>query len=72
MNAQIGKNRNHEFSQRNSSNRNGQHLTDFTMENSSTCLNTNFQKRKGKLWIYTYANNTKTPVDYIFIKEKME
>ena len=29
MNAQIGKNANHKFSLHNSSNRNGQHLTDF-------------------------------------------
>ena len=29
MNAQIGKNRNHKYSLHNSSNRNGQHLTDF-------------------------------------------
>ena len=55
MNAQIGKNRNHEYSQHNSSNRNGQHLTDFTIENRLTCPNTNFQKREGKLWTYTYA-----------------
>ena len=33
MNAQIGKNVNHKFSLHNSSNRNGQHLTDFTLEN---------------------------------------
>ena len=58
MNAKIGKNGNHKFSQQNSSNRNRQHLTDFTLENRLTCLNTNFQKREGKLWTYTYANNS--------------
>ena len=63
MNAQIGKNVNHKFSLHNSSNRNGQHLTDFTLENRLTCLNTNFQKRVGKLWTYTYANNTKAQID---------
>ena len=36
MNAQIGKNRNHKFSRHNSSNRNGQHLTDFMIENRLT------------------------------------
>ena len=42
MNAQIGKNINHnKFSLHNSSNRNG-HLTDFTHENRLTFLNTNF------------------------------
>ena len=35
MNAQIGKNVNHKFSLHNSSNRNGEHLTDFTLENAS-------------------------------------
>ena len=33
MNAQISKNVNHKFSLHNSSNRNGQHLNDFTLEN---------------------------------------
>ena len=35
MNAQIGKNRNNKYSLHNTSNRNGQHLTDFMIENSS-------------------------------------
>ena len=47
MNAKIGKNGNHKYSLHNSSNRNGQHLTDFTIENRLTCLNTNFQKWEG-------------------------
>ena len=45
MNAQIGKNVNHKFSLLNSSSGNGEHLTDFTLENRLTCLNTKFQKR---------------------------
>ena len=49
MNAQIGKNVNHKFSLHNSLNRNGEHLTDFMIENRFTCLNTKFQKREGKL-----------------------
>ena len=69
-NAQIGKNVNHKFSLHNSSNRNRQHLTDFTIENRLTCLNTNFQKREGKLWTYTCTNNTKTQIDYVFINKK--
>ena len=40
MNAQIGKNINYKFSLHNLSNRNGQHLTDFTLENKLICLNT--------------------------------
>ena len=69
MNSQIGKNGNHKFSQHNSSNRNGQHLTDFQIKNRLKCLNTNFQKKK-KLWTYTYPNNTKAQIDYVFIKKK--
>ena len=52
MNAQIDKNVNHKFSLHNSSNRNGQHLTDFMLENRLTCLNKNFQKREGKLHLH--------------------
>ena len=50
VNAKIGKNVNHKSGLYNSSNRNWEHLTDFTLENRLTCLNTKFQKRKGKLW----------------------
>ena len=46
MNTQIVKYVNHKFSQHNSSNRNGQHLTYFMIENKLTCLNTKFQKRR--------------------------
>ena len=50
MNAQIGKNRNNKYSQHNTSNRNGQHLTDFTIENSLYWGMLIYQKREGKLW----------------------
>ena len=50
VNAQITKNRNIKYSLHNTSNRNGQHLTDFRIENRLTCLNTNYQNREGKLW----------------------
>ena len=53
MNAQIGKNGNQKYSLHNTANRNGQHLTDFTIKKRLTCLNTNFQKRERKLWTYT-------------------
>ena len=72
MNVPIGKNINNKFSLHNSSNRNEEHLTDFKLENRLTCLNTKLQKRKGKLLTYTYANNTKAQIDYIFIDKKIE
>ena len=70
MNVQIGKNVNHKFSLHNLSNRNGEHLTDFMLENKLTCLNTKFQNRKEKLVTYIYANNTKAQIDYVFINKK--
>ena len=70
MNAQIGKNGNNRYSLHNTSNRNEQHLTEFMMENRLTCLNTNYQKREGKLWTYTYANNSKAQIDDVFINKK--
>ena len=68
MNAQIVKNENKKFSQHNMSNRNGEQLTDFSLENGLTCLK--FQKRKGKLWTYTYADNAKAQIDYILMNKK--
>ena len=65
MNAQIGKNGNNKYSLHNTSNRNGQHVTDFMMENRL-----NYRKREGKLWTYTYANNTKAQIDYVLINKK--
>ena len=70
MNAQIGKNRHNKYSLHYTSNRNGQHLIDFMIENRLTCLNTNFQKREGKLWTYTYANKSKAQIDYVLINRK--
>ena len=70
MNAQIRKNGNNKYSLHTTSNRNGQHLRDFTIENRLTCLNTNYQKRERKLWTYTYANNSKAQIDYVFINKK--
>ena len=70
MNAKIGKNRHNKYSLHNTSNRNGQHLTDFMKENRLICLNTIYQKSDGKLWTYTYANNSKAQIDYVFINKK--
>ena len=72
MDAQIGKKGNNKYSIHKMSNRNGQHLTDFMIENRLTCLYTNYQKREGKLWTYTYANNSKALIDYVFINKKWE
>ena len=63
MNAQIGKNRNNKYSLHNKSNRNGQHLIDFMIENRLTCLNTNFQKRPTLTWTIIKHR-------YVFINKK--
>ena len=63
INAEIGKNVNQKFRLRNLANRNGEHLTDFMLKNILTWLNSKFQKRKGKLLIYTYTNNTEGQID---------
>ena len=70
INPQIDKNKNNKFSLHNISNRNGEHLTDFSVEKRQTCLNTKFQKRKRKLWTYTYVNNPKAQIDYILMNKK--
>ena len=70
MNVQIGKNVNNKFSLHDSTNRNGEHLTDFTLENEFTRLNTKFQYRKGKPLTYTYLNNAKIQIDNILMKKK--
>ena len=70
MNAQIGKDESNKFCLHNLSNRNREHLTQFSLENRLTWFNTKFQKREGKLWTYTYANNVKTQIDYILINKK--
>ena len=70
-NAKIGKNVN-KFSQHSSWNRNREHLTEFTLENRLTCVNTKSQERKGKQWPHTNANNAKAQVDYIVMKKKIE
>ena len=70
MNTQIGKNGNNKYSLHNTSNRNWQHLTDFIIENRLASLNTNYQKREGKLWTYTYANNSKAQIDYVLINKE--
>ena len=67
---QIGNKGNNRYSLHNTLNRNRQHLTEFMMENRLTCLNTNYQKREGKLSTFTYANNGKAQIDYVLVNKK--
>ena len=70
MNAQIGKTENNRYCLHNIPNRNGKLLAKFSLENRLVCLNTKYQKRKGKLWTYAYSNNRKAQIDYILINTK--
>ncbi len=66
----MHKSEKNKYSLHNTSNRKGNYLTDFMKENRLTCLNTNFQKREGKLWTHIYANKSKAQTDYLFINRK--
>ena len=65
MNAQISKNKTTKYFLHYPSNRNGQYVAEFSLEDRLIRLNTKFQKKKGKIWTYTYANNTKAQIDCI-------
>ena len=69
INAQIGKNKNNKYCIHNSSNRNGEHLTGFSLENRLIFLNSKSQK-SGELWTHTYATNAKAQIDYMLINKK--
>ena len=64
MNAQIDKDENIKFCLHNSSNRNGEYLANFSLENRIGCLDTKFQK-KGELWTDTDQKNSKAHRLYI-------
>ena len=48
MNADIGKDENHKFCLLNYRTRNDEYPTDFSLENSLSCLNTKYKKKKKK------------------------
>ena len=69
-NAQIGQSIHHKFTYHHTSNRNGEYLEHFLIENGLLCINTPFQKRRGKLWTYTYPNGDIAQIDYMMINKK--
>ena len=71
INVQIDKNENNKFCLLNLPYRNGEYLTDLSLENSLSCLNTKFKKKmERKLWNNIYLNNSKAQLNYILIKKK--
>ena len=65
--AHINKDGNNKFCLRDLLNRNEIYQADFSLENRLSCLNTKFQKRKGKQWIWTYSQNIRVQLDYTSI-----
>ena len=70
LNAQIGQSIHHKFRYHHTSNRNGEYLEHFLIENGLLCINTRFQKRKGKLWTHIYPNGDRAQLDYMIINKK--
>ena len=70
MNSQIGRCKDHRYAFHSTSNRNGQYLSDFILENQLVCLNTKYQKKSSKLWTFTYPNGVKAQLDYMLINKK--
>ena len=70
LNAQIGQSIHHKFRYYYRSNRNGEYLEHFLIENDLLCINTRFQKRRGKLWTHTYPNGDRAQLVYMMINKK--
>ena len=54
-------------------NRNGQYLQNLITKNGLYCLNTQFQKKCGKLWAHRYPNCVKATYtySYFFVNRKL-
>ena len=48
----------------------GSTAAEVSLGNGLTWLTTKLQKKKGKLWINTYANNAKNETDYVLMNKK--
>ena len=70
FNAHLGTDHNNKFSFHTEANRNGILMEQFLIENSLHCLNTNFQKKNGKLWTHTHPNGFKAQLDFIIVNKK--
>ena len=70
MNAQVGEVHRKGTHFHESTNRNGKLLIELMKECGMVNLMTNYQKRKGKLWTFTYPNGTKAQLDHVLINKK--
>ena len=60
----------HKFTCHHTSNRNGEYVEHFLIQNGMHCINTRFQKRRRKLWTHTYPNGDRKQLDYMMIDKK--
>ena len=72
FNAQLGQhdNGNFPYSFHQNTNRYGNMLKNYILENNLICLNTHFQKRRGQSWTHTSPNDSNSPIDYVIINKK--
>ncbi len=71
LNAHLGRDKvQHKFSYHDSTNRNGEHLHTFLLENKLVCLNTRFEKKIGKKWTHIHPNGFKSQIDFLLINKK--
>ena len=70
LNAQLGKNEYHKHAYHDETNRNGEHLHHFLIENELICLNTHYRKRKGKQWTHKYPNGVLAQLDFLIVNKK--
>jgi len=70
FNAKLGHDKGHIHSFHTETNRNGSYLIDFLNESNMSCINTKFQKRRGKKWTFSYPNGVKAQIDFLLINKK--
>ena len=70
MNAKLSAKDINGYTYHKNTNRNGNYLIDFLSECNLHALNCRYQKKRGKLYTFTYPNGTKAQIDYIFVNNK--
>ena len=69
FNARIGKD-SAKFTYYEITNRNGEHLLEYTLENNLIITNTTFQKKASKLWTCELPSLYRAQLDYILVRKK--
>ncbi len=69
FNARVGKDYG-KFTYHETTNRNGEHLLEYALENNLVITNTTFQKKSSKLWTCELPNGYRAQLDYILVRNK--